>query len=199
MSDKAPFPFEGPTRSRFYFNCGDHWVVRTDDEMIAGLLKKQYPRWHFAVGCLLIPLIIFSAGIAIYSFTGKPLAIWSGLAASLAAGVPMFFIYRSELAHLDELPRNTFVLRSDHSVVILDETYEIDSISDLTFQYTYYRCVDFEGSSGYSELDVELADGSETRRFNLLSQTSNWALKHARKLEKLTGIPVQRKTITRNE
>ena len=195
MSDEVPFPFGGPTPTRFYFNCGDHWVVCSDGDMIAGLQKKQYSWWHLAVSYFLIPGIIATAGIVLYFFTGRQAAIWAGLAASLAAGLPMFCLYRTELAQLERTSQNTFVLRSDHSVEIQGEMYQIDSISDLTLEYRYYRYVDAEGESGYSELDVVIADGMTERSINLLSQTSNWALKHTRKLEKLTGIEVNHITI----
>ena len=195
MSNGVPFPFEGPTSSRFYFICGDHWVVRSDGDMIAGLQKKQYGRWHFAVGCLLIPVIIASAGIAIYIYTAQQAAIWSGLVAASAAGLPMFYLYRTELAQLDRTPQDTFVMQSDRTAHIQGESFQINSISDLTFEYTRYSFPDPEVSGAYSELDIVIADGDTERRINLLAQTDNWALKHARKLEKLTGIQLKRFSI----
>ena len=197
MSNEVPFPFEGPTSSRFYFISGDHWIVRSDGDMIAGLQKKQYAWWHFALGVLLIPGLIASAGIVMYLFTEKQAAIWGGLAASLAAGLPMFYLYRTEMAQLDRTPRNTFVLRSDGTAEIQGETFHINSISDLAFEYRFYQSSGAQGDGGYCELDVVLADGPTERRFSLLSQASNLALKHTRQLQKLTGIQVRHGTITK--
>ena len=199
MPHGVPFLFEGPTPSRFYFIGGDHWVVRTDEDIVAALQQKHYPWWQFALAYLLIPGTIASAGIALYFVTGKQGALWGGLAAALAAGFPMFYIHRTEKTHLARKPINVFVLRSDDAVEIQGEAYEINTISDITFEYTYYyqRVTNAESSSSFSELDVILFDKSTERRINLLSQTSDWALKHARQLERLTGARLKRTSVVR--
>ena len=85
------------------------------------------------------------------------------------------------------------------AVEIQGEAYEINTISDITFEYTYYyqRVTNAESSSSFSELDVILFDKSTERRINLLSQTSDWALKHARQLERLTGARLKRTSVAR--
>ena len=75
--------------------------------------------------------------------------------------------------------------------------YKINAISDLTFEYTFFQSTGVQGDGAYSELDIVLVDGTIERRINLLSQTTDWALKHARKLEQLTGIQLKRKSIAR--
>lgn len=197
MPNRVPFLFGGPTQSRFYFIGGDHWIVSTDDANVVALQQKRYSWWHFALACLLIPGTIVVAGIALYFVTTKPEAVWVGLAAASAAGLPMFYIHRTEKIELGRKPTQTFVLRPDNVVEIQGEMYSIDANSDLTFEYTFYRSSGAQGDSGYSELDVVLVENSIERRINLLSQTSNWALKHARKLEQLTGIRLNRTTIDR--
>ena len=91
------------------------------------------------------------------------------------------------------------MLRSDNAVEIQGEAYKINTISDITFEYTHYyqRVTNAESSSSFSELDVILFDKSTERRINLLSQKSDWALKYARQLERLTGARLKRKSVAR--
>ncbi len=197
MPNGVPFLFGGPTRSRFYFIGGDHWYVRSDGDFIAALQQKQYSRWHFALRYLLIPGLIVSGGTILYLFLAEPGAFWAGLAASIVAWLPLFYIYRTEKTQLERKPTNTFVLRSENHLEIQGETYKINSISDLSFEYTFYHSSGAQGDGGYSELDVVLADGAIERRINLLSQTSKSALKHARQLEQATGIKLNRTSTAR--
>ena len=176
---------------------GDHWDVSASSGMVAGLQRKQYSRFHFAFSFLLIPGIIFAAGFAIYLVTAKPEALWAGLAASFAAGLPMYYIYRTEKSILDIAPINTYVLRHNGDIEIQGKTYQINTLSDLTLEYTYYQSSGAQGEGGHSELDVVLAGGETECRINLLSQTSDWALKHTRKLEQLTGLQVKRTSVAR--
>ena len=198
MPNGVPFLFEGPTQSRFYFIGGDHWIVRSGGDVVAALQQKQYSWWHIALAYLLIPGTIVSAGFILYFVTAKPEAYWAGLAAALAAGLPMFYIHRTEKIHLARKPTNTFVLRSGGAVEIQGKTYKPNVISGLTLEYTFYQSSGAQGDGGYSELDVVLVDGSIERRINLLSQTANLALKHARKLEQLTGMKLKRNSVARN-
>ena len=126
-----------------------------------------------------------------------PEAFWAALAAAFTAGLPMFYIYRTEMAYLNRKPTDTFILRPGGVVEVQGETYRVNSISDLTLLYTFHRPSGAQGDSGHSELDIVLVDGSIKRKINLLSQTSNWALKHTRKLEQLTGIRVERNAVAR--
>ena len=197
MPNGIPFLFKGPTQSRFYFISGDHWFVRSGGNTVAALQQKQYSWWHFAMGYLLIPGTIASAGITLWIVTKKQEALWAGLAAAMAAGLPMLYIHRTEKTQLKRKPTNTFVLHTDGRVEIHGETYQIETLSELNLEYTFYQSSGAQGDAGYSELDVVLADGENERRINLLSQTSNWASKHARKLEQLTGIKVKRTSVAR--
>lgn len=197
MSNGVPLLFRGPTPSRFYFIGGDHWIVRSDGDTVAALQQKQYSWWHFAMANLLIPGTTTLAGIILYLFTKEPMAFWALLAAATAAGLPMFYIHHTEKVHLARRPISTFVLRSDGIVEIQGEVLKVGAISDLTLEYTYYHSSGAQGDGGYSELDVVFMDGPRERRTNLLSQTANWALKHARKLEQLTGIQLKRTSIFR--
>ena len=189
--------FEGPTPSRFYF-LNNYWVVSSDEEnVVAALRQKQYSWQRVVLAYLLIPGIIASTGIVIYWFTAKPMAFWGSLVASLAAGLPMFYIQRTERKQLARTPNDTFVLRSNGTVDIQGETHKINSVADLTFEYTYYQSTGAQGDGGYSELDVVILVGAQESRNNLLSVDSSLALHHARKLEQFTGIKLKRISIAR--
>ena len=98
------------------------------------------------------------------------------------------------------MPTDAFILRSNGIVEILGTPYKNIRISELTFEYTYYHqssSAGAESSQSYSELDVAFVEKSIKHTVNLLSQKSDWALKHARKLEKLTGVALKRTAVAR--
>lgn len=188
----------GPRPSRFYFAAGDHWAVRRgDDGVIAVLETKNYTRRQFFMPCLFLPAIIALVGGVGYLITGKQAAFWAILMVAFAISWVVFFIYRIEWVQLKCLPREIFVLRRKHVIEVRGNTYQVESLSDLILDYTFFQPGVARGHGAFSELDVVINGGSPRHRINLLSQKSNWALKHARQLCQLTEIQLKRNVVAR--
>lgn len=200
MPNSKPNFSMGPKSSRYYFAGGDHWLVRPgDDGEIAVLETKNYGWWQFFKPCFLIPGIIVLVGVAICVITAKQMALWAFPIIALAIACTMFVTYRKEWVQLIALPRQILVLRSSDVVVIKGEAYPIESTSDLSFEYTFYPSGTARGLGAFSELDVVINDGQKNCKIDLLSQKSNWALKHARKLHELTGIQLIRNVVAKQQ
>ena len=196
MPNGVPFFFEGATPSRFYFIGGDHWTVeRGDGDVVALLRQKNYAWWQIVLSYVFLPgtIIILAASIAYAA--SMPEAFWVGLACAFAAGGPALYIQVNERKQLQRKPAETFVLRSNDCMQINGESYVTSTISNLRFEYTHYQSSGAQGDSGCSELDIVFTEGDREHRINLLSQTSNWAWRHARKLRQLTGIKLNRASV----
>jgi hypothetical protein len=198
MPNGVPLFFEGATPSRFYFIGGDHWIVEPGDgDVVALLRQKRYAWWQFALSYLAIPGTIIALTATIAFAASMPEAFWAGIACGVAAGLPMIYIHWNEWKQLNRKPVEIFVLRSDNCLHINGDAYHASNISDLKLEYTFYQPSGAQGDAGCSELDVVFLDGTRERRINLLSQTSNWAWKHARKLQQLTDIELKRTSVAR--
>ena len=195
LRSTVPWLFRGPTPSRFYFISGDHWLVTADVDKTVLLRRKEYSSWQIAIARYLIPTTIATCGVVLYRFTGVPLALVGTLGSALAAGIPIYYINRIEHLQLEREPVELLAMRSDGTFEIRGEVYGDATSSDLFLEYTYYYTVWDSGSSNYSELDVVVIDGSQKRRINLLAQASDWALKHAIKLQRFSGLELKRKQV----
>lgn len=197
MRSGVPFLFKGPTPSRFYF-LGDHWLVEAGEpDVVAVLRRKEYTWWQFALSFLAIPSAIVILAAIVFVTTSSIEFFWAGVCAAFAAGLPMFYIQKTEQKQLERTPLETIVFGVDDWIRIQGKTYESSTISGLNLVYTYYQSTGAQGDAGYSELDIVFVEGNQEHRINLLSQTADWAGRHARKLQQLTGVQLCRNSVAR--
>ena len=161
------------------------------------LERKLYRWWKFFAASILLPTLICSVGIAHFGATGNQAALWVTAFFGLVIGCVLFAIYRVEWVQLHQQPLRIFTCDANGPIEIQGERFEEANITDIMFEYTFYQHGTGTEGGAFSELDIVVKADSHTRRFNLLSQKSNWALKHARSLHQLTQIPLKRTVVTK--
>ncbi|MFN3193790.1 MAG: hypothetical protein ACE361_24970 [Aureliella sp.] len=193
------FPI-GPRPSRFYFSVGDHWAVAPGEPgsgVIASLELKKISRTKFFLpGCVLPALISLVAGIH-FLLNGDRLTLCAALGVAIAIAGLAVFVFRNEWLELNKLSSPLFVLRNENMIELPESKFALNSIADVVFEYTFFQPGVAKGKGAFSELDLVIRDCSKTYRTNLLAQKSNWALKHARDLSRLTKVPLTRRVVGR--
>jgi len=183
---------DGPNPNRYYFAGGDHWIAQENENGSIALKRKHYRWLQFFGPCFVMPALIFVAGLALYFATGNQAALFALASLALITKLIVFFIYRIEWVELHKQPVHIFEWHPSGKFEIMGVPYTSESKNEITLQYSFFQSGTARGFGAFSELDVVIDDGSQKRKINILSQKSNWALKHARRLHQFTQIPLAR-------
>lgn len=187
-----------PSQQRYFFAGGDHWIVRQGDDGATVILEqKRYRWWQFFTPCFVLPVIIALLGGIHFVTVGNLQAFLLAVFFAIVIACLLIAFYRIEWTRLQQQPKQVFVWQSDQDTEIMGKRYKAISCADMTFEYTFFQHGTLPGKGSFSELKVAVGDGSARKEILLLSQKSNWALKHARKLNQLTKIPLKRMVVAR--
>lgn len=134
------------------------------------------------MGYMFIPGVILLTGAIVEFGCSVDWFFAASAVAAAAAGFPIAYLLTHELGQLAKQPVDLCIVYSDGAVLVDGRLIEGQCHSNFRFEYRYYTSSGGQhADAGYSELDFVVLENDVETRFELLSQTADWALKHAKK------------------